>query len=87
MNAGYIWTGQALKKQKLSECRLHLDRASPKKAEAVRIPVSFGQGKLQKSKSCQNAGLIRTGQARTKQKLSEYRLHSDKASPKKVEAV
>ncbi len=44
-------------------------------------------GQARKSRSCPNAGYIWTGLAGKKQKLSEYRLHSDMASPKKVEAV
>ncbi|MFJ5759159.1 hypothetical protein ACIQAA_08440 [Neobacillus sp. NPDC093182] len=60
---------------------------SPKKAEAVWMPVPFGQSKLWKSRICQNRGHIRTEQALEKQNLSEWRSHSDRASSGKAESV
>lgn len=86
-NAAVIRTGRAPKEGKLSEYRAHSDRASFHKRKAVRIPISFGQGKPSKKKSCPNTEHIRTGQASKKEKLSEYRSHSDKANLQKRKAV
>jgi hypothetical protein len=43
-----FWTGQASRKGLMSEYRSHTDRARLKKGVAVRIPLSFRQGKPQK---------------------------------------
>jgi hypothetical protein len=63
--------------------QIDFDRMSLKKGFAVRIPLSFGQGKPQERGSCPNTALIRTMQASRKSLLSEYHSHSDRASHKK----
>ncbi|MBV7506689.1 hypothetical protein KW850_15600 [Bacillus sp. sid0103] len=47
----------------------------------------FGQEKWEIGKSCPNAGLIRTGEAENRKKLSEFGAYSDRWSGKSEKAV